>query len=59
MCIAHGEKRIAGLGYTIGDKESYEHRDCINVKCVDGEYLHVDGNLVVEIKRSAPVEIDL
>ena len=33
----------------IGDKESYEHRDCINVKCVDGEYLHVDGNLVVEI----------
>ena len=43
----------------IGDTESYEHRDCINVKCVDGEYLHVDGNLMVEIKRSAPVEIEL
>ena len=43
----------------IGDTESYEHRDCINVKCADGEYLHVDGNLVVEIKRSAPVEIDI
>ena len=43
----------------IGDTESYEHRDCINVKCANGEYLHVDGNLVVEIKRSAPVEIDI
>lgn len=43
----------------IGDTEKHERRDCINVKCVDGEHLHVDGNLVVEIKRSTPVEIDL
>lgn len=43
----------------IGDRYEYEKSDCINVKCEDGWYLHVDGNLSVEIAKSKKVEIDL
>ena len=43
----------------IGDRYDYELLDCINVRCEESWYLHVKGNLIVEIKRSKDVEIDL
>lgn len=43
----------------VGDKQEYEKLDCINVKCEEGWYLHVEGNLIVEIQKSKKVQIDL
>lgn len=43
----------------IGDKQEYEKPDCLNVKCEEGWYIHVTGNLIVEISKSKKVEIDL
>lgn len=43
----------------IGDRQEYEKLDCINVKCEAGWYLHVEGNLIVEIQKSKKVQIDL
>ena len=43
----------------IGNEHNYQHRQCIGIVCLEGEYLHIDGNVVVEIKRSKEIEIDL
>lgn len=43
----------------IGNEHKYQHRQCIGVLCSDGEHLRIDGNVVVEIKRSKEIEIDL
>ena len=43
----------------IGNEHKYQHRQCIGVLCLEGEYLRIDGNVVVEIKRSKEIEIDL
>ena len=43
----------------MGNKELYEHKQCINVDCREGELLKINGNLVVLISRSQNVEIDL
>lgn len=43
----------------VGNKQEYEKTDCLHVKCEDGWYIHVIGNLIVEISKSKQVEIDL
>jgi hypothetical protein len=36
-----------------------ETRVCLNVTCEEGEKIKVDGNAILEISKSKPVEIDL
>lgn len=43
----------------IGTKESYQMRACVHVKCEEGWYLHVNGNLIVRISKSQEPNIDL
>lgn len=43
----------------VGNTHSYEARQCINVKCADGEMLEIGGNIIVGISKSKPVELDL
>lgn len=43
----------------VGNKESYEMTACVNVKCEEGWYLHVQGNLIVKISKSQKPIIDL
>lgn len=43
----------------VGDQEDYEYLDCVNVRCEESWYLHVSENLIVEIKRSKRINIDL
>lgn len=37
----------------------WESEICIGVPCREGEYLHVEGNVVIGIQKTAKVEIDL
>lgn len=56
------EETILGnlsFGEWIGNTQEYEKLDCINVECQDGWYLHVEGNIVLEIKKSKAISIDL
>lgn len=43
----------------MGNTKEYEFRQCINVKCVNGELLDLDGNMIVKISKSKPIELDL
>lgn len=43
----------------VGATHDYEQRVLVNVVCKKGEYLHIDGNLIVEIRKSKPVVLDL
>ena len=43
----------------VGTQYDYESRQCLNVKCTEGELLKIHGNIVVEISKSKKVEIDL
>lgn len=43
----------------MGNTQEYEFRQCINVKCVDGEMLDLGGNMIVRISKSKPIELDL
>lgn len=43
----------------IGIEHDYEKTLVLNLICKDGEYLHIDGNVLVEISRSKPIQIDL
>lgn len=43
----------------VGNTKNYENRQLINVVCKPGEHLHVSGNLIVEIRKSTPVKIEL
>lgn len=43
----------------VGSKYEYQSEQCVGVVCKEGEYLHIDGNVVVEIQKSQSVEIDL
>ena len=43
----------------VGNTHDYEQRVLVNVVCKSGEYLHVCGNLVVEIRKSKPVVLNL
>lgn len=40
-------------------KESYQKKACVHVKCEEGWYLHVKGNLIVKILKPQKVIIDL
>lgn len=43
----------------MGNTYDYEYRQCINVNCVNGEMLLLQGNFIVRISKSKPVELDL
>lgn len=43
----------------VGNTRDYEQRVLVNVVCKSGEYLHIDGNLIVEIRKSKPVVLEL
>lgn len=43
----------------MGNSQEYEFRQCINVKCVNGELLDLGGNMIVRILKSKPIELDL
>lgn len=43
----------------IGNEHDYDKTFVLNVLCKEGEYLRISGNVLVEISRSKPVEIDL
>lgn len=43
----------------VGTTHDYEQRILVNVVCKSGEYLHICGNLIVEIRKSKPVVLDL
>lgn len=60
--IYTAEETILGnlsFGEWVGDKQEYEKPDCINVRCDDGWFLYVTGNLIVEILKSKQIQIDL
>lgn len=43
----------------VGNTQDYEQRVLVNVVCKSGEHLHINGNLIVEIRKSKPVVLDL
>lgn len=43
----------------MGNTQDYEFRQCLNVKCVNGELLDLGGNMIVRISKSKPIELDL
>ena len=43
----------------IGNEHSYEQQRCVGIVCKGGEYMRIDGNVIVEIKKSKEIEIDL
>ena len=43
----------------LGFEHDYQYRQCVGVVCKEGEYLHIDGNIIVEIQRSRPITINL
>lgn len=43
----------------VGNTKDYENRQLVNVVCKNGEHLHVSGNLIVEIRKSTPVVLNL
>ena len=43
----------------IGNKETYEVKQCINVKCMKGELLEISGNVIVKIAHSKGLNLDL
>ncbi|MFA7672774.1 MAG: hypothetical protein WCY62_02855 [Clostridia bacterium] len=43
----------------MGIEAAYQTRLCINVRCDEGDQIQIEGNIIVEIFRSKPVEIDL
>jgi len=43
----------------VGNTKNYENRQLVNVVCKTGEHLHVSGNLIVEIRKSTPVKLEL
>jgi hypothetical protein len=60
--IYKAEETILGnlsFGEWLGNKQEYEKPDCINVRCDDGWFLHITGNIVIEIEKSKSIQIDL
>lgn len=43
----------------VGNKYDYQSRQCINVHCEEGELLVINGNVIVGISKSKPIELDL
>lgn len=43
----------------IGNKYDYQYRQCLNIPCSEGEVLKLQGNVIVEISKAKPVEIEL
>lgn len=43
----------------MGNKETYEKKTCVHVECRNGWYLHVNGNVIIEISRSQKINLDL
>lgn len=43
----------------VGNKYDYESQIIVNVVCKSGECLRIEGNVIVEIRKSKPVQIDL
>lgn len=60
--VYKAEETILGnlsFGEWVGNKQEYEKADCINVKMDEGWYLHITGNVIIEIKKSMGIRIDL
>jgi hypothetical protein len=55
------ETILGNLKFTeyLGFQYDYEKVDCIHVVCENGDYLHLDGNLIVDIAKSKEIELDL
>lgn len=43
----------------VGNTHDYEFRQCLNVQCSSGEVLVLDGNMILGIAKSKPIELDL
>lgn len=43
----------------IGIKHDSQYRQCFHVHCEEGELLQISGNVIVEISKSKPIELDL
>ncbi len=43
----------------VGNRYDYEYRQCLNVECLEGENLVVQGNLIIGLARSKQPEINL
>ena len=55
----HTTSRGSNLFIWVGNTHAYESQVIVNALCKSGEYLRIEGNLIVEIRKSKPVEIDL
>ena len=56
------EETILGnlkFGEWVGEQQTYEKPDCINVRCEEGWYLHISGNIIIEISRANNINICL
>lgn len=45
--------------FWVGLKEAYEHRELVHVRCEKGYTISIDGNVILKIAKSQPVQIDL
>ena len=43
----------------VGNRYDYESQIIVNVNCKSGECLRIEGNVIVEIRKSKPVHVDL
>ncbi len=43
----------------VGSQYEYEMQDFLHVHCVSGEYLRIEGNLILGIEKSKAIELDL
>lgn len=55
------DKTLGATNYfeNMGAQYDYQYRQCLNVKCDDGELLHLNGNMIVSIAKSKKIELDL
>ena len=47
------------LFHWVGNTYDHDQRVIVNMVCKTGEYLRIEGNLIVEIRKSKPVVLDL
>lgn len=55
-CTYHSDTCVTA---NVGNEHEYQERVLVNVVCKTGEYLRIKGNLIVEIRKSKPVVLDL
>lgn len=56
---ADADLKYYNFAQWIGFNKSYSTDKCIGIACADGEYLKIDGNIIVEIQKSKEIVIDL